>query len=140
MNLLTKTTNCCQWTAITYTVPGLFLLFTEESLLLATLFLMLGLFAFLNHQREYTEKPLYDSIDIIDRVLITIICPYFLFFHSDFNIVWISILYMLTVYFLIIPNCHTIQQKQLCHSSFHLVTSLSALFVVGYSFYIKNGI
>jgi len=138
MNLLSKT-NCCQWTGIAYSLPGLFLVFSEEYLL-ATFFLMLSLFAFLNHKRPYTEKPIYDSIDIIDRVLITIICAYFLFFHSDFNIVWFSISYMLTVYFLIIPNCQTIQQKQLCHSSFHLITSLSALFVVGYSFYIKNGI
>ena len=138
MNLLSKT-NCCQWTGVSYTLPGLFLVFSEEYLL-ATFFIMLSLFAFLNHQRAYSETPLYDSIDIIDRVLITIICAYFLFFHCDFNIVWISILYMLTVYFLIIPNCETIQHKQLWHSSFHLITSLSALFVVGYSFYIKNGI
>ena len=138
MNFICKK-NCCQWTGISYTLPGLFLVFSEEYLL-ATFFLMLSLFAFLNHQRPYTEKALYDSIDIIDRVLITIICAYSLFFHSDFNIVWFSISYMLTVYFLIIPNCQTKQQKQLCQSSFHLITSLSALFVVGYSFYIKNGI
>lgn len=138
MNLLSKT-NCCQLTGIAYTIPGMFLVFSEEYLL-ATFFLMLSLFAFLNHQRPYTEKPIYDSIDIIDRVLITIICAYFLFYYYDFHIIWITLVYMLSVYFLIIPNCQTIQHKQLWHSSFHIMTSLTAIFIIGYSFYIKNGI
>ena len=132
MKTLCSCPSWCSITSISYSLPGLFLLVTKQYTL-ASLFIMLSVFAFLNHTRPYTPKPLYDTIDIIDRILIVIICSYFIYFYYDFTIVWIAISYMIIVYFLFIPKCNTMKEKQLFHCSFHLITSLSALSIVVYT-------
>lgn len=127
--------NFCSITSISYSLPGFFLLVTKQYIL-ASLFILLSIFAFLNHTRHYTPEPIYDIIDIIDRILIIIICFYFIYNYYNFCIVWIAISYMIVVYFLVIPKCNNITNKQLLHCSFHLVTSLSALSILIYKYMI----
>ena len=123
--------NLCSITSISYSLVGLVLLMIKQYIL-ASLFIMLSIFAFLNHTRNYTPKPTYDTIDIIDRILIVIICSYFIYNYYNFCVVWIAIGYMMIVYFLFIPKCNNIQNKKLLHCSFHLITSLSALGIIVY--------
>ena len=121
----------CQVTSLFYLFPFLFLLWNETNYMLSVLFLSLTIFAFVNHSREYTCDPHYDLIDIIDRILIVLICSYFIIHHYSFLYVWFALSYMFVAYFWLIPKyCSTKELKIVVHSSFHVVTSISALFIL----------
>ena len=90
------------------------------------------MFGFLNHYRTYTDKPRYDFIDIIDRILILIITSYFIIYHSNSFFVWIALFYMIISYLYIIPKCYKRQIKVIIHSSFHFITSISVLLLFIY--------
>lgn len=126
--------NLCQLSSLLYSFPMFFLLWNEKNYGLSFLFFLLTVFAFVNHCREYTPKPKYDWIDITDRVLIFTICSYFIYFYYDFILIWLSLIYMLFTYFWVIPKCCLKKRsKMLIHSSFHAVTSMTALFILFYS-------
>jgi len=123
--------NLCQISSLFYYLPMFFLLWNEKNYCLSFLFFLLTVFAFANHGREYTPKPRYDWIDILDRVLIFTLCSYFIFFYYDFQSLWFAIGYMIIAYFWMIPKCCVKKRsKMLIHSSFHLVTSITALFIL----------
>ena len=135
---MTYMRSMCQLSSLAYFIPMCLLILYTNNYNLAFLFLLLIIFAFFNHSREYTDKPLYDVIDVVDRILILTICFYFLIFHNNFLLVWISLLYMLVAYFVIIPKCCTKRSKTLTHSSFHIVTAISATLVVSRQLYISD--
>jgi len=123
--------NLCQISSLFYYLPMFFLLWNEKNYCLSFLFFLLTVFAFANHGREYTPKPRYDWIDILDRVLIFTLCSYFIFFYYDFQSLWFAIGYMIIAYFWMIPKCCVKKRsKMLIHSSFHVVTSITALFIL----------
>ena len=119
--------NSCILTSLLYLIPLSYLLYTDRDYLLCFLFLSLSVFGFLNHYRTYTDKPRYDFIDIIDRILILIITSYFIFYHYQSYIVWVAVFYMIISYLYIIPLCQNRQVKVIIHSSFHFVTSICSL-------------
>ena len=124
-----KMINICQLSSLLYFIPMCLLMY-NNTYGFAFLFFLLANFAFFNHSREYTYRPIYDVVDIIDRMLILLICSYFVIFYYNFLLVWISILYMIVAYFVIIPTCCNKSSKRMIHSSFHIVTAMSALYIV----------
>ena len=125
--------NSCIITSLLYLIPLSYLLYTDRNYVLSLFFLLLSIFAFLNHCRTYTDKPRYDFIDIIDRILILIITSYFIIYYSKSCFVWFAFFYMIISYLYIIPKCYKRQIKVIIHSSFHFITSISALLIFIYN-------
>ena len=124
--------NYCILTSLLYLIPLSFLLYKNENYPLCSFFLLLSIFAFSNHCRTYTDKPIYDVIDIIDRILIIIICSYFIIYYYESFFVWFALFYMIISYLYIIPRTKKRKSKVLIHSSFHIITSFSALLILIY--------
>ena len=125
--------NSCIISSLLYLIPLSYLLYTDRNYILSFLFLLLSIFAFLNHYRTYTDKPRYDFIDITDRILILIITSYFILNHYQSYIVWVAVFYMIISYLYIIPKCYKRQIKVIIHSSFHFITSISTLLLFIYN-------
>ena len=125
--------NSCIISSLLYLIPLSYLLYTDRNYILSFLFLLLSIFAFLNHCRTYTDKPRYDFIDITDRILILIITSYFILNHYQSYIVWVAVFYMIISYLYIIPKCYKRQIKVIIHSSFHFITSISTLLLFIYN-------
>lgn len=124
--------NSCIITSLLYLLPFSFLFYQKKNYPLCALFLLLSIFAFFNHCRTYTDKPRYDFIDMMDRILIIIISSYFILYYHDSIFVWFALFYMIIIYLYIIPIIKKRQVKIIIHSSFHIVTSISALLVFIY--------
>lgn len=120
---------CCCLSPLLYSIPA-FYLFLKEEYILAFLFTSLTIFAFLNHLRPYRTDPYFDFIDCIDRLLIVVICIYYIYLFYECIVVWIALIYMVSSYFLFIPRIKCDGYKFIIHSTFHLITMLTAVYLI----------
>lgn len=125
-----KKINLCQLTSLLYLLPLVLILYQEMNHSLAICFLLLTIFAFVNHSRPYTSYIHKDWIDSMDRIFIIIIVSYFMFHYFDTITLWSALLYMLVAYFFVIPKCKKLKTKIKVHCSFHVITSLASLILL----------
>ena len=116
----------CRYSVIFYILPMMLLMVQKRRMDLQIAFLCLSYYGFRNHCRKYNSEIRYDFIDIIDRLCIIYICSHFIYEYYHDIIVWIALLYMIFIYFLVIPRV-SLFSKIWFHCSFHLVTLCSSL-------------
>lgn len=116
----------CVYSSLLYIIPAYYLLFYEEEYFISYLLILLAIFAAVNHTREYCDKPYYDVVDLIDRILIVSICTIFIWYYCDCFFLWYSGVYLIVSYYLLIPRLKIKYIKVTVHSTIHLVTAMTA--------------
>lgn len=116
----------CVYSSLLYLIPGIYFIFVLEEYFLSYLLILLSIFASINHSRIYCDKPYYDFIDLMDRLLIVCICSVILFYYYDCFFLWFSGIYLIFCYYLLIPRIKTRLIKVSVHSTIHIITSTTA--------------
>lgn len=95
--------------------------------------LLLFITSIMNHSRPFCDDDAYnDKVSMFDKTVVALTTLVFILKYNKIYALWYAIIYMVTVFKIVIPYYRALCKLFLCevwHVSFHLVTGFTMIYL-----------